>query len=518
MSLERDSGIPGGSIGRSLRRVSVLVVGMFAALFVALSVIQVGVADDLRDGPHNTRTRLATQNVNRGPILVGGEPIAYSVATDAEIRYQRVYANGPLYAPITGRYTLEGLNTGLEAAYDDYLTASARGQFLDLVNSVLTGREPEGAAVETTLDPVLQQAAWDALGDQTGAVIAMEPRTGRILAMVSKPSYDPNLLAAHDVDAVNQLYASLEADPAEPLINRAINGDLDPPGSTFKLVVAASALDSGGYTPDSEFPNPSELQLPQSSAVIYNSSGGACGGGSTVTLADAIRLSCNIPMAELARELGYSPIKSMANALGFCHGYDVARVMPVIDYGCTQYDQLDLSPMYSTPSAYPPAPDEPQTMLSAFGQSSVRASPLQMAMVAGAIANDGVLMAPTLVDSVISPTQTPLITIEPQSLGQPISTAAARALTAMMVASVDSGAAASAAIDGVPVAGKTGTAENGPGEPYTLWFTGFAPADNPQIVVAVVVQNGGGLPPDEQLSSTLSAPIGRAVLEAAIRR
>ena len=508
----------GAGITRSLRRISVVVIAMFAALFVSISVIQVGVADELRGDDRNRRTTLANQNVNRGPILVQGEPIAQSVATDGEIRYQRVYANGPLYAPITGRYTLDGLNTGLEAAYDDYLTASTGGQFFDLANAVLTGREPQGAAVETTIDPYLQQVAWDALGDYTGSVIAIEPATGRILVMVSKPSYDPNLLASHDPDAVEAAYQLLTEDPGEPLINRAMNGDLDPPGSTFKLVTAAAALDSGRFTPDSAFPNPASLQLPQSSAVIYNSSGYSCGGGDTVTLTDAIRLSCNIPIAELADELGYQPIKSMASALGFCHGYDVARVQPVIEYGCTSFDELDLSPMYSTPSSYPPAPDEPQTMLSSFGQSSVRASPLQMAMVAGAIANQGVLMSPTLVDSVISPDQTPLVTIEPQSLGQPMTTATARAVTAMMVASVDSGAAQNAAIEGVSVAGKTGTAENGAGQPYTLWFTGFAPAESPQIVVAVVVQDGGGLPLDEQLSSTLSAPIGKAVLEAAIRR
>ena len=518
MSAPRPSGGDASRISRNLRRVSVLVVAMFAALFIASSVIQVGVADDLRNGPHNTRTKLASQNVNRGPILVAGEPIAMSVSTDAEIRYQRVYANGPLYATITGQYTLEGSNTGIEYAYDDYLTASTGGQFFDLVGSVFTGREPEGAAVETSIDPVLQQVAWDALGNLTGAVIAIEPSTGRILAMVSKPTYDPNVLASHDIDAVNEAYAALEADPAEPLINRTMNGDLDPPGSTFKLVVAAAALDSGAFTPDSTFPNPSELQLPQSDAVIHNSSGGSCGSGDTVTLADAIRLSCNIPMAELALQLTYLPIKQEANELGFCHSYDVARVLEPIEYGCTPQDSLDLTPMYSTPSTYPAVLDEPQTMLSAFGQSSVRASPLQMAMVAAAIANDGVLMVPSLVDSVISPTQAPLVTIAPQSLGQPMTTATARALTAMMVASVDSGAAASAAIEGVSVAGKTGTAENGPGEAYTLWFTGFAPADDPQIVVAVVVQDGGGLPADEQLSSTLSAPIGRAVLEAAIRR
>jgi len=508
----------GAGITRSLRRISVVVIVMFAALFVSTSIIQVGVADELRGDDRNRRTTLTNQNVNRGPILVAGEPIAQSIATDGEIRYQRVYANGPLYAPITGRYTLDGLSTGLEAAYDDYLTASTGGQFFDLANAVLTGREPQGAAVETTIDPVLQQVAWDALGDFTGAVIALEPATGRILAMVSKPSYDPNVLASHDLAAVEDAYALLVEDPGEPLVNRTMNGDLDPPGSTFKLLTAAAALDSGRYTPESTLPNPSVLQLPQSSAVIYNAWGGACGGGDVVTIADAIRLSCNIPVAELADQLGYQPIKTLATATGFCHGYDVARVQPVITYGCTAFDELDLSAMYSTPSWFPPAPDAPQTMLASFGQSSVRASPLQMAMVAGAIGNQGVLMAPTLVDTVIGPDQAPLLTLEPQSLGQPMTTATARAVTAMMVASVDNGAAENAAIDGVSVAGKTGTAENGDDQPYTLWFTGFAPADNPRVVVAVVVQDGGGLPDDEQLSSTLAAPIGKAVLEAAIRR
>ncbi len=510
----------GGSdtrIGRNLRRVSIVVVGMFTALFVAASVIQVGVADELRSDPRNRRTQLTNQNVNRGPILVGGEPIAYSVATDGEIRYQRTYANGPLYAAVTGRYTLDGLSTGLEAAYDDYLTASTGGQFFDIAGAVLTGKEPQGAAVETTIDADLQQVAWDALGDYTGAVIVMEVKTGRILVMVSKPSYDPSLLASHDPEAVEAAYAALDADPSEPLINRTMNGDLDPPGSTFKLVVAAAALESGQYTPESEFPNLSELQLPQSSSVIHNASGGTCGSGATVTLADAIRLSCNIPMAELADALTYLPIKDEAKQLGFCRGYDVARILAPIEYGCTSYDELDLSPMYSTPSYYPATLDAPQTMLSAFGQSDVRASPLQMAMVSAAIANDGILMAPTLVDSVISPDQSQLVTVEPQVLGQPLSVPTARSLTAMMVASVDSGAAQNAAIEGVSVAGKTGTAENGT-NPYTLWFTGFAPADDPQIVVAVVVQDGGGLPLDEQLSSTLAAPIGKALLEAAIRR
>lgn len=501
-------------IRRPLRRVSVVVLGMFGALLTATSLIQVGVADDIRGGPYDRRTQLANQNVNRGPILVEGEPVAYSVETDGEIVYQRVYTNGPLYATVTGAYLLEGESTGLEAAYDDYLTGSTGGQFLDQLGAVLTGKKPEGAAVETTIDASLQQVAWDALGDYTGAIIVLEPDTGRILADVSKPTYDPNTLAVHDIDLATETKDALAADPSDPLIDRATNGDLDPPGSTFKLVVAAAALESGEYTPDSTFPNPSSLQLPQSDSVIRNADGGNCGGGSTVTLADAIRLSCNIPMAELAAELGYVDIKEQAKEFGFCRGFDVAGVLPDVQYGCTPQDVLDLAAMYTTPSTYPAVLDEPQTMLSAFGQYGVRASPLQMAMVSAAIANGGELMAPTLVDSVIGPDLTTLLTIAPRSLGQPISASTASELTAMMVSSVESGAASGAQLDGVSVAGKTGTAENDVDDPYTLWFTGFAPAENPQAVVAVVLQDGAGLGQDG--TSRIAAEIGARVLEAVV--
>jgi len=511
----------GTGMGRQIRRTSVVVIAMFAALLVAISIIQVGSADDLRDDPRNRRTQLANQNVNRGPILVAGVPIAYSVPTDEEIAYQRVYANGPLYAPITGRYTLQGENTGLEAAYDDYLTASTGGQFFDQISAVFTGQKPQGAAVETTIDPEIQQAAWDALGDYQGAIVVLEPSTGRVLAMVSKPSYDPNALASHDTAAVDQTFDQLDQDPGKPLINRAMNGDLDPPGSTFKLVVASAALQSGKYSPDSAFPNPASLQLPQSSATIANSNGGTCGGigSATVTMSQAVIYSCNIPMAELAGELTYVPIKDEAKAYGFCTGFDVARVLEPIEYGCTPQDSLDLTPMYSTPSNYPAVLDAPQTMLSGFGQSSVRASPLQMAMVSAAIANQGVLMEPSLVDSVIAPDQSTLVEIEPKTYGQPISAATAQALTAMMVGNVDGGTGTAAQIEGVSVAGKTGTAENGVDEsgaalPYTLWFTGFAPAEAPRAAVAVVVQNGAGL--GTEGTSAIAAAIGGQVLRAVI--
>ena len=484
------------AMNKELRRTSIVVLLMFLSLFVSVSVIQVVAADELRDDPRNSRTFYANMSVNRGPILVDGVPIAESMPVDGPIAYQRVYANGPLYSAVTGYMTIGQGNTGLEDELNGYLSGTTGGQFFDQVRQILSGQSPQGAAVETTIDPVVQQVAWDALGDYTGAVIAIRPKTGEIIAMVSKPTFDPNTLAVHDTEAVIELYEQLLADPLDPLINRSMNGPLDPPGSTFKIVVAAAAL-AAGYTPESTFPNPSSLTLPQSDSVIYNADRGTCGPGATVTLADALRLSCNIPFAELGQELGYRAILEQAMEFGFNESVDV--------------------PMTSTPSTYPRVLDEPQTMLSAFGQGDVRASPLQMALVSAAIGNQGVLMQPTLIEAIIAPDQTTLQVLDPTSLGQPISQQDAATLVQMMIANVSSGAASGAIIDGVEVAGKTGTAQNGEDEPYTLWFTGFAPANDPEVAVAVVIQDGGGLG-QSGTSNGIPAPIGKAVMEAVLSR
>jgi peptidoglycan glycosyltransferase len=484
-------------VNKELRRVSIVVLFMFLALFVSTSVIQVVAADDLKADGRNARTLYASYSAERGPILVDGQPIAYSQPSDDEFKFQRVYPNGPLYAPVTGYLTLNQGNTGLESALNDYLSGTSNDQFFDQVNAILTGQSPKGASVELTIDPVVQQAAFDALGDYEGAVIAIRPKTGEIIAMVSKPTFDPNALAVHDTSAVIDTYNQLLDDPLDPLINRTMNGNLDPPGSTFKLVVASTALETGQFTADSEFPNPASLVLPETDFAISNADGEPCGPGENASIATAIRLSCNIPMAELGAQLGYRAIFDQANRFGFNESIDV--------------------PLSSTPSEYPRVLDAPQTMLSAFGQSSVRASPLQMAMVSMAIANSGTIMQPTLIESVVSSDLTPIQSFQPTVFSQAISQQTAATMTQLMVAAVANGAASNATIDGVDVAGKTGTAENGPGDPYTLWFTGFAPANDPEVVVAVVIQNGGGLGQDGT-SNGIPAPIGRTVLEAVLFR
>jgi penicillin-binding protein A len=295
------------------------------------------------------------------------------------------------------------------------------------------------------------------------------------------------------IDAYNRLLES----PDDPLINRTMNGNLNPPGSTFKLVVASAAFESGRFTAENELPNPANLQLPQSDSIISNADEGTCGPGENTTIATALRLSCNIPFAELGLELGTRTIRDQANLFGFNETIDV--------------------PMTSTESVYPRALDEPQTMLSAFGQSSVRASPLQMAMVSMAIANGGTLMKPTLVESIIAPDQSELVRLQPEVFRQSISGQTAATMTELMIANINNGAASGARIGGVDVAGKTGTAENDVDDPYTLWFTGFAPANDPQVVVAVVVENGGGLG-QAGTSNGIAAPIARQVLEAVLFR
>lgn len=484
-------------MNKELRRVSIVVLLMFIALFTSTSIIQVFQQDSLKADSRNVRTLYASFSAERGPILVDGEPVAVSVPVDDPYKFQREYTNGPLYSSVTGYFTLNQGNTGVEGALNDYLTGTANEQFLDQLNSLITGQDPKGAAVELTIDPAVQQAAWDALGDQKGAVVALDPKTGAILAMVSKPAYDPSGLATHDAAEFRATYDSLISDPDDPLINRAISGDLNPPGSTFKLVVATAALENG-LTPDTTFPNPGTLTLPQSSAVITNAEGGACGGGSTATIATALRLSCNIPFAQLGVRLGYPAIAEQAREFGFGD------------------DDLGI-PMRVEPSVYPPVASDAELMLSSFGQASDRVTPLQMAMVSAAVANGGQLMRPTVIDTISAPDLSVIEAFEPEVYSTPMSAETAATMNQLMVQGVANGAASNARISGVDVAGKTGTAENGDGEPYTLWFTGFAPADDPQVAVAVVVENGGGLG-QSGFGNLVAAPIARTVMEAVLNR
>ncbi|MDQ1138475.1 peptidoglycan glycosyltransferase [Microbacterium sp. SORGH_AS 1204] len=480
---------------KELRRLSIVMLAMFLALFASTSVIQVVQAGNLTNTTGNTRALYDSYEVQRGSIIASGTAIASSVPSDDVYSWQRQYTDAAMWAPVTGSMNpVLDSKTRIEATENGVLSGSDNADYFSRIERAATGQLPRGANVELSLDANVQKAAWDALGDQQGAVVAIEPSTGRILAMVSTPSFDTNALASHDTDAVNAAYDQLVADPSKPLDNRAIEGNLNPPGSTFKLVVASAALASGRYTPDSSFPNVAAYTLPESTNVVSNAGGGTCGGGDTVTIATALRLSCNIPFAELAVELGDDAIRAEAEKYGFNAQFSI--------------------PLQSAASTYPAAPNAPQTALSGFGQGDVRATPLQMAMVSAGIANDGVVMNPRMVDRVIRPDLSVASEGASTEFGRALEPTIAAQMVTMMTANVQDGAASNARIDGVQVAGKTGTAEND-SRPYTLWFTGFAPAEDPRVAVAVVVENGGGQGQSGS-GNEIAAPIAKKVMEAVL--
>ncbi|BDV29360.1 peptidoglycan D,D-transpeptidase FtsI family protein [Microbacterium terricola] len=483
---------------RELKRLSIVLLVLFLALFASTSWIQVLNAEALAENPRNTRALYDSYEVQRGSIIASGASIASSVASDDVFSWQRVYTDSEMWAHVTGFINPAlGTSSGIEQAMNQELSGTAGSQFFSRIDRILTGQDPRGSNVALSLDADVQRAAFEALGDQQGAIVAIEPSTGRILAMVSSPSYDANTLASHNAAEVNTAYDELVAAANDPLFDRSIGGDMNPPGSTFKLVVASAALASGQWEPDSKLPNPASYELPQSSSVIFNSTGGRCGSGSTVTIADALRLSCNIPFAELAVELGDDAIRAEAEKYGFNSSFTL--------------------PLVSTPSVYPRGLDDAQTALSGFGQGQVLATPLQMAMVSAGIANGGVVMNPRMVDQVIGPDLSVQQTFEDSEYNRALEPDIAAQMVAMMVANVSDGAASGATIDGVDVAGKTGTAENEGDEPYTLWFTGFAPADDPDVAVAVVVEDGGGQGQSGS-GNTIAAPIAKKVMEAVLSK
>lgn len=491
-------------MNKQLKRVSRTIFIMFIALFFSVTMIQVVTADSLRANPSNQRTLKNSFGVERGAILVGGEAVALSEPTDDQYKFARTYREGELYAPVTGYFSRNQGATGIESALTLELSGTSNSQLLTRMTRIISGQSPQGSSVELTIDPTAQRAAAEAMQGLTGAVVAVEPKTGKILAMVSTPSFDPNLLASNDDQTIIDNYAALNANPAQPLMNRAIAGDLYHPGSTFKLLTAAAAIESGDYTPDSTFANPQSFTLPQSSSVMQNASRTTCGSGDKVSLERSLVLSCNIPFAELAIEMDRPAVSKMAAGFGF--GQDLEIPMPV------------------TPSIAPLPKDDAQSALSSIGQLDVRATPLQMAMVAAGIANEGTVMAPQLVNAVVAPNLSTESDFTPKIFAEPISPATANTMRDMMtkVVSDPEGTAHPARIPGVDVAGKTGTAENGKDaagndEPFTLWFTGFAPAKDPEIAIAVVVADGGGAAHNNQASSyELPTSIAKRVMEAVL--
>ncbi|KLN36347.1 cell division protein FtsI [Cellulosimicrobium funkei] len=482
-----------------LRRVATVVLVMFLALMVSTTYIQFVQADSLNNDSRNARTIYREYNKFRGPIVVAGDAIASSTPVDDAFGFQRQYSNGPLYAPVSGFLSLTNGRTEIEDKENDYLNGEASSLWLDRLSALFTGKQPQGASVELTIDPAAQQAAWDALGDQRGAVVAIEPKTGRVLALVSKPSYDPNELATHDTAAARDRYQELLNADGNPMSNRAIRGNTYPPGSTFKIVTSAAALESGQYTAETVIPAPDELPYPQSTQTMKNFGGSRCSPTGEMTLADALRISCNTAFGDLAMTLGEDAMRDQAEDFGFDAPLEI--------------------PMDVTPSQFPaegtPGADPAGIARAGIGQGEVKVTPLQMAMVAAAIANDGVQMAPYTVETIRNPDLDVVRQSEPRRLRTSVSPSTADQLTQMMLGVVENGSGKAAQIPGVQVAGKTGTAETGGEAAPHAWFTSFAPADDPQVAVAVIVENGGSLG-NEATGGAIAAPIARAVMEAVL--
>lgn len=478
-----------------IRRLALVIALMFCALFIASTWIQFVQADELRDRPGNRRTLLASYSRERGQILVGTQAVALSRQTDDEFSYQRSYPEGPTYSHVTGYYSfIYGAGGGLESASDKLLTGDDPALFFRRLGDMLTGRRTSGINLELTIDPRAQKAAEEGLGNQRGAVVALDPRTGAILAMVSHPDYDPDRLAGHDAARVQAAWEELNSATGRPLVNRTIGGDLYPPGSVFKVVTAAAALESKRFEESSQLPGPAQLRLPQTTTDLPNSGGGSCDGG-TVTLTRALAMSCNTAFGWLGMELGAQAMQEQAAAFGF--GTELAV------------------PMNVTPAQVPEQMNTPQEALTAIGQYDVRVTPMQVAMIAAGVANDGVVMQPYLVRQTRGSDLTVLDQTAPKELSRAVSKDTAQALNRMMRQVVTDGTGKRARIDGVEVAGKSGTAEHGEGRNPHAWFMSFAPADDPKIAVAVVVEDGGNAG-SEAAGGRISAPIARDVMRAVI--
>jgi peptidoglycan glycosyltransferase len=486
-------------VNKPIRTLSLFCGLLFIVLLGNATYLQYFRADSLNNSSLNRRVIEASFARERGAILVDGEPVARSVKADDRYKWQRRYPEGALYAHETGWFSYFS-QSGIEHSKNSILSGDDSRLFLPRLADLIGSGQPKGGSVELTLNPAAQKAAYDglrALGNGIqGSVVAIEPATGRILAMVSLPSYDPNRLASHDLSKVAAADKQLEDDKAQPKLNRAIRTTL-PPGSTFKLVTAAAAIENGLYDEDSQVPAGAGYTLPQSSSVVHNSTGSACN-PATITLKYALEWSCNTAFAAIADKLGFAKMKEMAENFGF--------------------NDTSLQDLTGQVASRYPKMDRPQTALSGFGQADVAATPLQMAMVAAGIANRGILMRPHLVDELRSPDFDSLGKTRSEVYKRAISSAVARQLTDMMVGVVEEGTASTAAIPGIRVAGKTGTAQTGRSDISNYaWFTSFAPADDPQVAVAVMIQNsqrsngeisGGGL----------AGPIAKAVMEAVINK
>ncbi|MFD4641433.1 peptidoglycan D,D-transpeptidase FtsI family protein [Lentzea sp. NPDC058436] len=481
-----------------LRRVGMAMMVMILLLLGNATWVQVINADEWRKNAYNRRVLLDEYARKRGLITVAdGTVIADVKETTDRLRFLRTYNAGPAYAPVTGYLSVTYGTSGMERAENDLLNGSDDRLLARRISALITGRDPVGGNVQLTLNSKVQQAAYDQLTAKgyTGSVVAIKPDTGEILAMASTPSYDPNLLASHDVNEQAAAWKQLTAkDANDPLVNRATQA-LYPAGSTLKVVVAAAAL-ADGKTKDTQYTAKGSITLPGSTAPLPNFNGTPCGPGETVPMETALAKSCNTAFGEMAGQVGANKLRRQAEKFGF--------------------NDPDLTvPLAVETSTLGPIPDEAALYQTGIGQRDVQITPLENAVVAATIANNGKRMQPYLVSKVLGPDLKSIDDTKPDQVDTAMSTANANALRDMMIQSeINTGG--EGRLQNVQVASKTGTAEHGAkpleNNPHA-WYIAFAPAQKPEIAIAVIVEDGG----DRGLGATggkVAAPIGRAVMNA----
>ncbi len=483
-------------MNQPVRRLAAALFLAFAVLILDVTYLQVVAGPRYRDDARNPRVIASRTGKERGLILSADEQIlAQSVADpDDPQRFNRVYPEGELYAHLIGFSSLNFGDDGLELAYADELRSKRDLTVSDLLSALLGG-DLRPKSLQLTINHGLQQVAYSALGNQRGSVVAIRPDTGEVLAMVSKPSFDPNLFLGADAIATREL---LLADPSEPLANRSTNRTY-PPGSTFKVIVTAAAIESGVAGPDTLLPDPVELELPGTSEVIRNYDRQTCGDGTQVTLQTAFRRSCNTVFAELGLLLGAEALTMEAETFGF--NQDTPFELPV------------LNSFFPQPAEF--SNDLPALAQSAIGQRDVRATPLEMALVAAAIANDGIIMEPSLVSHIFDAEGGAISENEPALLQRAVSPSSADIISDLMERVVASGTGTRATVPNVRVAGKTGTAETGVGPPH-VWFIGFAPVEQPTIALAVLIESGGEAG-ENATGGSVAAPIAQEILAYWVR-
>lgn len=473
-------------MNREIKILLTVFVIILLGIVANLAWVQIFGAERIQGNAFNKRRLIEEYAIERGDIISADEQtLALSVDSGTEYRWQREYPHGALFAALTGYDSWKYGRSALEQAYNGELLGKGTSMSFRTLRNRLLGTSRKGNSLKLTVDSRIQRAAAEALGGQSGAVVALDPKTGAVLAMVTTPTFDPNVAVPMDGRDTTPAWDAVNADPGRPLFNRATSG-LYPPGSSFKVVVAAAALDMGVVTPQSVFECAGKLVV--QGYTIYDYGRTSHG---NLTFARALTVSCNIAFAQVGLRMGPEALVQYAEKFGF--NSPIPFDLPTEASRIQSADTMD------------------QVALAAasFGQGEDLATPLQMAQVAAAVANGGVMMKPYLVSEIRDYNNKVIERFGPGRLGEVMGVDAAETLTAMMVDVVEDGTGTAAAIEGVRVAGKTGTAEV-EGQESHAWFICFAPAYDPRVAVAVVVENGGE-------GGRTAAPIAREVLEQALK-